>query len=241
MTRPYQKDLKVDYNSDTKEKVSLSLSPTGDLQVIEGTEKLAEQIMRALVNDQSILLKTLNSKTVTARSLTTLFTLIMRSFKTNQATEVNRLDDSLSGFSIYRKAVGIDEGFTKISVENVIFKYEDTEVQNGVEYTYGIAKVYGNAYTSEFVDQFTVKPSKFQEDKKIQIGTETVVMPDDGIVTLYVDYNRRYRGSEIFDKVLSLNVVQDRNEPRRYIVNIYVQDYNGNKVALSTSSIDPTK
>lgn len=241
MARPFQKDLKIDYNSNTGERVSLSLSGTGDITLVEGHSKLAEQLLRAIVNDQSLIRKSINSTAVTTRSLTTLFNLILRSFKINQATETNRLDDTFSGFVIYRKAVGIDEGFEKISVENVIYSYTDIDVTNGFEYTYGISKIYSNVYISNFVDQFTVTPSRFITNKKMQIGTASVIMPDNGQVKIYVDYDRYYRGSEILDKILNVNVQQDQTEPRRYIVQIQVQDYNGDKVSIASARIDPTK
>ena len=52
-TAPFQYDLKIELPGETFEKGTLALSPTGDIQTVEGHDKLVTQLLRAIVNDET--------------------------------------------------------------------------------------------------------------------------------------------------------------------------------------------
>jgi hypothetical protein len=231
---PVQVDLRITLPGETFERVTLALSPTGDLQLVDGREKLVEQILRAVVNDETELAKMINQTSVTNRSLYALFNLILRNFRQIQIDDVKRSDPEFSGFLIYRKAAGTTEQYVKVSPEPIIYKYIDTELTNGTEYAYAVTNVYKNVSESAFTERFSITPSRFSNKQLISVGSRAVVIPGDRQATFYVDYNRKFQASELLDKVINIDVQQGDAEPREFVVNVLVEDLNGNKVGITT-------
>lgn len=233
-TVPFQYDLKVALPGDIWEKATLSLSETGDLQTVEGHEKLVEQLLRAIVNDDTALTEMLNSTAVTERQLKTLFNLVLRNFKQNQIDEVKKSDPDFSGFIFYRKAAGTNDTFVKVSTDPIIHKFIDTNLDNGTEYTYGTAKVYRNVFESAFTEKMSLTPSAFLTKQTVLIGSDIVGASQNRQCEFYVNYNRRFRASELLDKIISISADQDETDPRRYVVQVVVQDLRGNEASVAT-------
>lgn len=232
MAQPFQTDLKVlPVPSSANTKLTLSLTETGDIQVVTGNEKLVEQLTRSIVNENA--LGTLLNSPVSTRQITTLVTLILRNFKQWQINDTKRSDASMNGFSIYRKASGIDDTFTKITASPVTYKFVDTTVTNEREYEYAIAKNYKNVFESAFLEKLSVLPTAFVSKKQTVIGDAVVAIPDSRQVTFYVDYNRYFKASELLDEVISIDVQQSETEPRAYVVHVLMRDLLGNKLSIA--------
>jgi hypothetical protein len=236
---PFQADLKIRLAENALEKCTLTLSPTGDIQLVEGKDKLVEQLTRAVVNDQTVLKSLMNSRTVTTRSINALFTTIMRSFRQNQIDEVNKSDRKLTGFNIYRKASGTNDRFTRVAPKEIYWKFQDSNLSNGFSYDYAITKVFGGTYESAYIDQFTITPSSFSQNQILLIGNYSVIIPTDRGAVIYVDFNRKYKASEIVNSIISINAYQDQTEPRKWSVNIIIQTLDSNKVSISTGKLNP--
>ena len=234
---PFQQDLKVSVPEDTQQKYTLSISPTGDIQLVEGKEKLVEQLIHAVVNDEALSQDLINNKGITSRILNTLFTVILRNFRQNQVNDTNRSDPNFSGFVIYRKASGSNDKFRRVSSEPIVWRYTNTELENGVSYDYAITKIYRNTFESGFLEKFTTLASGFSNNQHVIIGKEVVLIPGDKQITFYVDYNRKFKGTELMDKLLSINAYQNPNEPREFTVEVKIQDLNGNPVSIATQRI----
>jgi len=239
-TPPFQYDLKVELKTDPWDKATLQLSETGDLQTVEGHEKLVEQLLRAIVNDDTALTEMLNSTAVTERQLRTLFNLVLRNFKQNQIDEVKKSDPDFSGFVFYRKAAGTNEAFVKVSTDPIIHKFVDNNLDNGTEYTYGTAKVYRNVFESAFTEKMSLTPSAFLTKQTVLIGNDIVGFSQNRQCTFYVNYNRRFKASELLDKIISISAQQDDVEPRRYIVQVVVQDLKGNEASIAARRLVAT-
>jgi hypothetical protein len=241
----YQNDIKVDAADPTSErftKVTLSLGPTGDITLVSGRSKLAEQLLRAIINDKTVSKGiSLNYSALTPRYLNTLITLILRNFKNAQIYQTDQSDPRCLGFSLYRFDNYVTTAnFIKVSSNPIEWKFTDTGLSNGFTYTYAIKKDYGTV-ESAFLEKVQVVPTQFQDNQNPVIGDNIVALPGNKAVTIYVNYNRYFKASELLDSIQDIAVTQDQQEPRRFSVDITVEDLNNNKVSLSTSRMPITK
>jgi len=237
---PFQYDFKIDLRSDPWDKATLAISPTGDIQTVEGHEKLVEQLLRATINDDTALTDLLNSTAVTARRANTLFNLILRNFKDKQIEEVKKTDPDFSGFTFYRKASGVSEAYSKISTDPIVYKLIDENLENGTEYDYGIAKRYRDVYETLFIEKMSITPSAFLTKQTIQIGHNIIAFAQDRQITFYVVYNRMFKASELLNKIISISAEQSDTEPRLYTIQIVLQDLRGNEVSLAARRLAAT-
>jgi len=238
-TVPIRSDLKIEIPTTTFEKATLSLSETGDLVLVDGKDKLAEQLIRSVCNEQTILKDLFNKKNVSYRKFYSLLTLILRNFKQNQINEVNKSDSNFSGFTFYRKASNVDEAYAKVSADPIIYKFVDTGLTNGITYNYGIAKIYNNVFETSYSEKLSIAPTQFTHKQEIVIGQSVVAFSGNGSITFYVDYNKSFKGSELLEKILKINIQQSREDPRRWLVNVIIEDFLGNQVSVASKRINP--
>lgn len=237
MTTAYQKDLKIVIPEGLNRKATLDLSPTGDVQLHEGREKLSSQILRTIVNEESLGRNLLNKKTVKYRQIKTLLTILLRNFRQIQINEVKFYDPDVTGYSVWRRAAGSDERFKRISDRAQTWKYVDTELNNGTEYEYGITKLYKDSYETNFIENFVITPSSFLSKKDFVLGSSTVAIPENRQVIFYFDYNRYFKGSELLETIDNIRSYVPEEEPRQLIIEIIGRDLNGNKTTISNNFI----
>jgi len=237
---PFQTDLKIVIPEQVGRKPTLHLSPTGDIQLSDGHDKLTYQLIRAIVNDQAIGKTLLNKKGVKYKYIQTLITIILRSFRQNQLDDVGRSDPDLSGFSIWRRAAGTTDQFGRISDKAVSWKYLDENVENGFSYEYGISKVFKDVYETDFLETMDITPSSFVSRQEIAIGEQTIAIPGSNQVLFYVDFNRRFKGSELLESLERISLLEDQTDPRHYIANVVVNDLRGNQVSVATGRVNIT-
>jgi hypothetical protein len=233
--RPYQTDFKIGIGVDAR-KVTLALSSTGDIQLVEGREKLLEQMMRALVNDQNSSMFGINSRAA-RRAINTLLVLVYRGFREVQLNETQKIDSTLTGFNVYRRIAAQDADYVKISPNPIKWKYIDTGLTNNTEYEYGITRVYNNTYESQYVDILSLTPSRFTHLQDVTVGESTVSWLGNAQVAFYFDFNRYFLASELLDQIKEVSVIRDTAEPRRFIINILVRDAQGNEANISSNRI----
>lgn len=238
MTIPFQTDLKVSLPQNTLEKATLSLSATGDIQVVEGREKLAGQLTRAIVNDQTSLRSLLNSRSSNmTKNILALLTTILRSFRQTSIDETKKANVNFSGFKIYRKAAGINEAYHPVSADPITWRFIDTYLSNGTTYEYGVTRIERNVFESAFVDKFSITPTRFSGKKEVVIGDQVAAESGNQQVTIYVDYNRKFKASELLDKIESITIDQSEADPRLYSVQVIVKDLLENNLSLAVQSI----
>jgi len=241
----FQKDFKIDPVNQTDErfaKVTLSLSPTGDIVLVDGRSKLAEQLLRAIINDKTVSQGiSLNYAGLTPRYLNTMMTLILRNFKESQVYQTEQSDPRCLGYTVYRFDNYVTtSSFKKVSSNPITWRYADTGLTNGLTYTYAIKKDYGTV-ESAMLERIQVVPTQFQDNQNPIIGDNIVALPGNKAVTIYVNFNRYFKSSELLDSIQDIEVTQDPQEPRQFIVNITVKDLNDNQVSLSTARFNVTK
>ncbi len=223
------------------ERVTLQLSPSGDIVLVNKKNKLVQQMLRALVNDQTLIQNILNSTTIPTRYVKSLVTLILRNFRTSQILETRKTDSALLGYAIYRYNAGQNSNsFAKISPNSIQYKYVDTGVQNGITYTYAVTKIKANSVESAVMEKIEVTPTQFTNNQEPVIGTYIIGIPGNKSVTFYVDYNRLFSKQELLESIEDITVTQDPTEPRRWVVNVLVKSLDGNKVSISTSRFSIT-
>jgi hypothetical protein len=234
---PTQVDLRIamsgTYEVSNIKKATLALSPTGDIQVVEGKDKLAEQLMRLIVNDGTQFGNFLNAPVSIARQLTALAIVYLREFKQRQIDETRKNEEDLVGFYIYRRVAG-DFRFTRVTNTPVIWYFLDSDMQNGISYEYQITKLYNTGFESGPVDTFTASPTQFSAEKDVLVNNISCVFTGNMQIGIYVTYNRLFLGSELLNKILAITPSQDITEPRRFILDIEVEDLSGNKSSVSS-------
>jgi len=234
----YTSDLRIKVPVDYGEKATLTLNERGDLQLIDGRDKLSAQLIRAVVNDNAVGQSVINSP-LNTRNLKILFNLILRNFRQVQIDTVNQLDPSFSGFSFYRLNTGASTTYTKVSANFVISKFTDTGLSNGTTYKYAITKAYSGKFESAFTEKISIVPSSLSSKQEIIIGTNVVGIPGDRKVDFYVTANAKYKGSELIEDILELDVQQSTVDPRMCTVNIVVQDLRGMQVPIAAVRRNP--
>lgn len=239
----YNKDLKIKNFSEisTDYKASLELSPTGDLVLCDGHVKLCEEILHAVVNDNTKGVFSLNISKTSQREITSMLTLIMRNFRQAQIDMLNRYDPDFTGFYLYRKAAGSNGDYVKVSDNPIDWRYIDTDVQNETEYSYGVTKISKNVFESPINDKMVVKPTRFTNTQEILIGQNIVAIPGNRQVTFYVDGLRYFKRSELLNKILSISATQTNYEPRAWTVQVYAEDFLGDNVAVAATRANVSK
>lgn len=231
---PFQSEIKIDMPNKDRSKATIALSPTGDIQLITGREKLVTQMVRAIVNENVFSGNVLNSNIGSQRALQALVTNVFRSFRARQVTYVNTNDPDLTGYSVWRKAAGSDADYVRVSTRAVTWTYVDTDLENGTQYTYGLSRIYKDRFESQFVETFLATPTAFAKNQEWITGNYFSAVPGDSNLTLYVDYNRQFKASEILNKILDVMTIQDSVDPRKWIIHVQVEDYLGATVNVSS-------
>jgi hypothetical protein len=223
-------------------KLTLALTPTGDIDLVQQRSKLAEQLIRAIVNDSAVASGfELNSATFSPKYINLFVNNILRQFRQTQIDSTNRVDTSLLGYSIVRAGgIAPTPGFYPITSATVRSTYTDTGLTNGLSYTYGIKKVYSTFIESAIIEQITATPSQFSKNQNHVIGQYFTVFQGNGQVTLYIDYNHTFSKAELLEKIEDITINVDPQEPRKYFVNVVVKDLYGNKVSLSSNRFSIT-
>jgi hypothetical protein len=242
LTTSYQKDIRVAPAGNTGYRVTIALSETGDIQLVEGSNKLGEQLVRAVVNDDTIKNGIALNSVVTVNYINSLFTVILRNFRQSQISQTNTVDPKCIGFSLFRYGLGAaNTDYVRVSKHPVTWKFVDVNLENGSTYSYGLTRNYSDGFESAVLEQVSVTPSQFAVNQNPIIGSNVVVLPDNQSATFYVDYNKQYTRAELLEEIDSIAVQQDVTEPRRYTVSITVVNLAGNKVPIASSRFNPSK
>jgi len=218
-------------------RATLSLSPTGDLQLVNGKDKLSTQLARAILNERVHI--PLNEVGVTDRQIKTLILIILRNYKKIQVASVNSVDPVFIGFNIYRKGGPVSfigdtsDTFVKVSKDPVTHIFTDTGLQNGFSYEYSISRTFRGGVEGPPLEQMIIAPSQFLTKQKTVIGTWVTGEPGDGAISLYVDTNRRYFKAELLSNIKAIRVMQSTSEPRRLIVEVEIVTILGTLLSFS--------
>lgn len=240
MATDFQTDFKIGQGQRV-ERVTLELSPSGDIVLVNKKDKLIEQLLRAIVNDEVLSKLNLNSVNQTSRHIKTLINVVLRNFRSTQIQDTRKIDPNLLGFAIYRHGTGENaNSFSKISPDSIRYRFVDTNVNNGFSYTYAITKIKTNSVESGVVEKLDVIPTQFTNRQEPVIGTYMIAIPGDRSVTFYVDYNRHFSKQELLESIEDITITQDPTEPRRWIVDVIVKSLDENKVAISTNRFSIT-
>jgi hypothetical protein len=239
MAVEFQKDFKINQVTNAqglREKLTLELTPTGDISLVEGKSKLAEQLMRSVVNDAIINESlVLNTTTLSPQHLTTLVTLILRNFRQSQINQTARIDPDFTGYSLWRfDNFRTNAEFQLITTKAVTTSFLDSDLQNGLTYTYGIKKSYRGITESAIIEQLDAIPSQFANNREASIGDFFILVPGDKSVSIYVNYYPYVQTTELLESIEEIKIEQDQTEPRRYIVNITVRNLEDDLIGLST-------
>ena len=231
---PFQSEIKIDLPNPNRQKATVALSPTGDIQLVTGREKLVTQMVRAIVSERVFTGDVVNSNTSSDRAMKALVVNVFRNFRSNLVKYVNSSDPDLTGYSIWRKASGTNEDYARVSSRAVTYKFIDTGLENGTQYIYGLSRIYKDVFESQFIETFTATPTAFTKNQEWISGSVYSAIPGNAMVTIYVDYNRQFMASELLEKILDTQVMQSNQDPRKWIVYLQIEDYLGAPVNISS-------
>lgn len=234
----FQGELNVRLASEAGGKATIILNERGDLNLSYGNSKLSTQLMWLFGNDNAVVNAVLNTP-VSARNLKILINLILRKFKQTQLDVVNNTDPNFSGYVFYRLNTG-NNSYTKISTGYITYTFADTGLTNNTLYKYAIAKGYNGNFESNFVEKIAVIPTAVGADQEIVIGQNVVAIPGNARIDFYVVYMAKYMGSELLNNIVRLDVYQDTTDPRKWIVDVVVEDLIGNKVSVAAHRKNPS-
>ena len=235
-TIAYRKDMRITMPTNTSQRCTLYIDK-GDIQLVDGRTKLVEQLIRAIVNDNTMLRDLINTTGATERQFYTLMVTILTNFKNTQSNEVYSSETDFSGYNIYRKAAGTNDSYALVSKNPIIYKFVDTNVVNGIKYNYGLAKVYNDVFETEYVDSYYIGPSQFATQQELLIKKYSIAWAGSSAITFYVDYNKRFRTDELLSDIKSIVPYQDGTDPRMWHVNIVVEDYSENAIGITSEKI----
>ncbi|MFA5132680.1 MAG: hypothetical protein WC444_05160 [Candidatus Paceibacterota bacterium] len=231
----YQSDLKVILPDGTRFRSSIALSPSGDIQLVTGREKLISQLVFAILNENTFPEGVANSKSNALGDLKTALNVILRRFKQNQIAYVQQYADSdFLGFGIYRKEAGADTDYARISNQAVTWNFEDTDVYNEKEYLYGISKLYKGMLESKYVDVFRIAPTSNTENVTVLSGRYAAIVNGNKSVSIYVDYNKTFKASELLQNIIRIQATLVKTDPRRVLIDLVIENYLGEQVSLSS-------
>lgn len=233
MTTPVQTDFKINLPGDVHQRCTLQISETGDLVTCDGTEKLVSQLIRAVVNEDTITRNMINEKVNLERSLTALLTSVFRNFRSVQVEEVNTTDVNFNGFNFYRRAAGTRGTYALVSKNPVKWRFIDNNLFNDTLYEYGVTKVFRNTFETSYLDKFSIRPSSNATNQRTVMGQDVVAMSGNKNITFYVNYNRLFKASELSEEISNIYVTQSETDPRKYTVEFTVEDHLGNKNNLT--------
>ena len=232
---PFQSDILVTLPTATRPKSTIALSATGDIQLVTGRDKLVAQMTRAIINDDIFNAGVLNDRSKHGLALQALVTNVFRKFRDRQLKYVNAGDINLDGYSIWRKAAGSDEDYVRISNRAINWKFVDNSVENGTQYLYGISRMYQGVFETRFMETFTVTPTGTTDNQDWVTGTYFSAFQGNQQVTVFVDYNRQFKASEILNKITNISATQDPTEPRQWNIVVTIEDLMGKPVTISAT------
>lgn len=233
-----QGEVKVKAPTEGGEKVTIALNERGDIQLVHRDSKLSTQLIRAFVNDNTVLNTVLNTP-VSTRNLKILINLILRNFRQTQLDIVNNADPSFSGYAFYRLNTG-NSSYTKVSPGYVTYTFADTELTNNTAYKYALTRGYNGNFESNFVEKITATPTAVVNNQEIVVGQNVVAIPGNARIDFYVVYMAKYSASELLNDVRSIEVNQDSTDPRRYVVDVVVETLLGNQVSVAARRKNPS-
>ena len=231
MTVPFQSDIRINLPEGTK-RATIRLNERGDLYFVNGLTKLIQQLYRAIINEESVSGGWLNS--TNNIDVKAVISTILRNFKQEQINYLRKNDPDLSGYYIWKKASGTSEAMSKIS-EVTNHKYLDSELNNGDTHVYGISRLYKGVYESDIIEQLEVTPTAFTERQTPVIGENFVVIPGDKSVTVYVNFSKMFKSSELISKIHTIEVFNDESEPRKKTIFVEIENLRGEKLSISSA------
>jgi len=231
---PFQTEIAVSLPASERTHSTINLSPTGDIRLITGRDKLVTQMLRAIVSEGVFTDGVINSSSDNMRNIRAMMVNVFRKFRSNQINYVQENDPDLTGFAIYRKAAGSDDAYVKVSGNGVTNKFVDTGLENGKTYSYATTRFYKDVFETQFVDTVDITPSAFSKNLTVISKSAACFISGNGQVEIYVDFRKRFKASELLNKILETQVIQDSAEPRKYSVQIKVEDVRGSLVSVSS-------
>ena len=227
----YNTDFKIKVIQNGSTKATLALNVNGDLQLVNGQDKLHGELIRSVINDNA---KFMNVSTTSDREVRALLFTILKRFKNSQIDEINSVNETIIGYHIYRKLSGTTDNYVKITTVPIIWSYTDSSVTNGISYEYQTKQVSSGNLEYDFSEHFIVTPTSNIENKKYAIGTNAVVYNGSNSVNFYFESVKNFKGSELIDNITDIFASPNETDPRRYVVQIILVDGVGNEVSVAT-------
>ena len=230
----FKADVRVTRGSSSLGKCTISMTPYGDLDLVQSTHKLTLQVLRSLVNDSTTAGNILNVPISVVRNSKALFTSILRNMRETQIQEVSQAAPTTVGYFVYRRSTLGTELYTKVS-PTVTDSYTDYNLFNGTSYDYAFTAVDTRNNESSFFDFVTVTPASSPDDQLVVVGNNVAAFSEDQSATFYFNYPKKFMASELLDEIVSIDLTQDDAEPRRLIVEVKIKDLLGNIINISSS------
>lgn len=189
-------------------KWDLDMDNVGRLKIVSGSDKLALQVAKAVMN-HGVFSSMLNVPidNVSVREVNVRLNILKRT----QILMTNEFPNSIQGYKIYKSTDGLN--FSSITNFIIQRKFVDEAVENEQSYFYAFTTI-ENDIESELGEVIEVKPTRDTSRKNFYLVSNALVQEDDGRIIFLFKFKRTFSASELLDSIIETSLIKDIKEPR---------------------------
>ncbi len=189
----------------------LDLDNIGKIKTVTGSDKLAIQVARAVMNS-SVLGGFINTP-VTDISGERIVSNLSR-FKNSQILMTNEIPATFQGYKIYKSLDAINyKLLTPVIIEKIFI---DEEVRNDIQYFYGFTMIEDDI-ESDIFGITPVRPTKDTSLQNIYILGNIMIEEGNGRIIFRFRNKREFSSAELLDKIQGVEVIKGTPEEPRLV------------------------
>lgn len=200
-------------------KWDFDLDNAGRLKVATGSDKLAIQIARAVMN-QTVFNDLINVPVTNVYTDT--INTNLKIMKSVQILMTNEIPNIFEGYHIYKSLDGLDYNLlTSTLIEK---SFIDENVENEKEYFYRFTQT-EDGIESDVVSTISVRPTRDSLRQNIYILGNVLVQEDDNRIIFMFRNKRTFSAAELLDSVQGIEIVKGtQEEPRLLKIRVRVMN-----------------
>lgn len=202
-------------------KWDIDMDNVGRIKIAEGADKLALQVARSVMN-QNVFSGFINTPVTNISAVNMRFHL--DNLKRNLILLTNEISASFNGYMVYKSIDGIN--FERLFNFIIMKNFIDEEVENERVYFYGFSTVINNI-EGEISNVVSVKPTRDSKRQRFYISANYFVQEGDGRILFFLKNKRFFSSAELLDRVINISVVNDKQDPRKFDIQVKVSNLAG--------------
>lgn len=217
-------DIAIKFNQ-SGYRYDLDLDIIGRAKLVQGRDKLTNQIYRLYVNED------VKKAVLNQKERATLISLVQRramNYKDAQISFENENTLELVGFNLYVYQDGVYKKVSDVPIEES-YSYKS---KNGIFINMGVGKVLSSAASTQNIDYtFTIRASELTSHQVWTIFPDFCAIPNNGKIDFYFFTNRYFAQSSLLESISEIQFPPSP-EPRKVLVKVVSQTYSGETVAV---------